>query len=201
MKTLIIGTNNEAKVSQLRGALIPLDLEILGLPQNHRLPEIVEDGQTAQENARKKATVYAQALNQTVLSMDNALYFDGLSADRQPGLHVRRIPGFSGRPTDDDLRNYYSKLIGEIEGRVMGHWEFAICFAYPKGKISEITIISPRIFTDQPSQHSISGYPLESLQIDPATGRYIAEMSQREQDLFWQEAIGKPLCEFVANAD
>ena len=61
--------------------------------------EIEEDGTTAQENARKKSLLYARAVGQPVLSLDNALYLQGLSKDEQPGIHTRRIPGKAGRAT------------------------------------------------------------------------------------------------------
>jgi len=201
MLSLIIGTTNEAKIKQIMGALAPLRIPIQGIADKNKLPEIRENGTTAQENARKKAIAYAKAFGQTVLSMDNALYFEGLSTEQQPGIAVRRIPGSSGRPSDEQLLNYYSDLIKKLGARVHGHWEFAICVADPKGHARETSIISPRIFTSLPSPKFIPGYPLESLQIDPESNRYISEMSQQEQDLFWQRTTGKELCEFVKSID
>ena len=51
----------------------------MGVMDKASLPQIIEDGKTAQENAIKKATAYAKTFNTIVLSMDNALYFDKLS--------------------------------------------------------------------------------------------------------------------------
>lgn len=201
MKKLIIGTTNEAKVKQIRGALAPLDIEVGGVVNKELLPQVIEDGKTAMDNARKKAVAYAQALGETVLSMDNALYIEGLAEQDQPGLNVRRIAGSVGRPTDDELLNYYSKLILGLGERVKGHWQFAICVADSTGKVWETEIISPRIFVSQPSPKSIPGYPLESIQIEPETGQYISEMSQAEQDTFWQKKIGAELCHFIQSLD
>ena len=197
MNKLIIGTTNEAKVKQIRGALAPLNIEIVGVESKELLPHVVEDGKTALENARKKATAYAKALGEVVFSMDNGLYINGLKSEDQPGLNVRRLPGRSDRLSDADLLSYYSGVIGRLGGKVNGHWEFGICVASPEGKTWETTIISPRVFVAAPSPKSVPGYPLESIQIDPETGKYISEMSQEEQDLFWQKAIGGKLCEFV----
>jgi len=83
MLSLIIGTTNEAKIKQIMGALAPLRIPIQGIADKNKLPEIRENGTTAQENARKKAIAYAKAFGQTVLSMDNALYFEGLSTEQQ----------------------------------------------------------------------------------------------------------------------
>ena len=43
----------------------------------------------------------------------------------------------------------------------------------------------------------IPGYPLESLQIDQASGKYISDMTDAEQEEFWQRAVGEELCAFV----
>lgn len=197
MNKLVIGTTNEAKVKQISGALSPLGIEITGVASKELLPQVVEDGQTALENARKKAIAYAKALSQTVLSMDNALYIEGLAKDDQPGLNVRRIPDSVGRPTDDELLIYYSKLISKLGEKVRGHWEFGICVSDPAGKVWETTIVSPRIFVSRASEKSIPGYPLESIQIEPESKKYISEMSPAEQDTFWQKNIGTELCRFI----
>ena len=193
-KTLIFGTTNPAKVLQIQGALKSLGLTVMGLEQPIN---VVEDGTTAQENARKKATAYARALGKKVFSMDNALYLDGLPDGEQPGINVRRIPSASSRPSDVELRSHYASIVDNHGGRMTGRWEFAVALADPSGKVSEITITSPRIFTTPPSPHTVEGYPLESLQIDPESGLYISEMSQDEQDSFWEKMIGEPLREFI----
>lgn len=197
MQTLIFGTTNEAKVLQIQGALKPIGVVVSSLPESARAIKVVEDGETAQENARKKAMAYSRALDEPVLSMDNALFLDGLNPEEQPGIHVRRIGNPNERPSDGELLTHYSKLIARLGGKVSGRWEFALCYARPDGNYEEKTIISPRIFISEPSVRVISGYPLESIQIEPASGKYISEMSQDEQDAFWQRAIGSELAEFI----
>lgn len=196
-----VGTTNDAKVKQIKGALFPLGLEVIGitLAEKETLPKVVEDGKTAEENAIKKATVYAKALSRRVLSMDNALYIDDLSNDEQPGLHVRRIGGKEAT-TDEEMVRYYSEVIGKLGERVTGRWEFGVCIADPEGNYSTTTIISPRVFTSTPSKNIIPQYPLEALQIDPESGKYISDMNQEEQNAFWQKAIGKQLCDFVQSS-
>jgi XTP/dITP diphosphohydrolase len=193
---LIIGTKNKGKLLQIKGSLSNLDIDVTGLP-NIELPEVIEDGRTAQENGRKKALTYSKILNEVVFSMDNALYIDGLLEDDQPGINVRRIKGKTERPTDQELLFYYSKLIESLGGKARGYWEFAVCVADPSGEIKEITIISERIFTSKPSEAMVEGYPLESIQIDSLSGKYISEMNQKEQDDFWKRTIGKELEGFI----
>lgn len=197
MDRIIFGTGNPAKIKQIQGALAFLGITVEGLPDSVKDLKIEEDGQTAQDNARKKASAYAEAIGEPVLSMDNALFLNGLPADKQPSIHVRRINGATDRPSDEEMIAHYSKLIASLGERINGRWEFALCYAYPGGPYEETTIISPRIFVATPSPTILPGYPLESLQIDPISGKYISEMSQVEQDSFWEDAIGRTLADFI----
>ncbi len=197
MKKLIVGTTNPAKVDQIQGALKLLDLLVQGILPDAEVPEIIEDGETSQENAQIKALAYAKALGGKVFSIDNALFLDGLKPHEQPGVHVRRIGGRVGRCTDEELIAHYSLIIARLGGRTTGRWDFGVCIAKPDGTANSSVISSPRQFTSFPSRMMIPGFPLESLQIDPVSGQYISEMTQDEKDTFWQIAIGKPLAAFV----
>lgn len=198
MKKLVIGTTNPAKIAQVRDALVSIGIQVEGVADKKLLPEVVEDGTTVQENARKKAIAYAKALGQTVLSMDNALFLDGLTPEDQPGIHVRRIGG-SFAATDAELLDHGAMLVESLGGNVTGYWEYGICIADSNGKVSETTLRTPRIFTSKRSEKSVPGYPLESIQIDPGTGKYISEMTNEEMAAFWQRTLGAPLCAFVNN--
>jgi len=201
LKELTVGTTNPGKVAQIKGALGPLGISVRGVEDKNLLPNVVEDGKTANENAHKKAIAYAAALNEVVLSMDNALYFDELPENQQPGLHVRRINGSDNRVSDSELLAHFVSVIKSLGGSTKGHWEFGVCVATPKGKCAETIIISPRVFIDQPSSNVVEGYPLESIQTDPATGKIISDMTQLEQDEFWQRAIGQQLQVFVSSLE
>ena len=200
MKTLVMGTTNPAKISQIRDILEPAGISVMGVKDKSMLPKVVEDGKTAQENAKKKAVAYSKALGQTVFSMDNALYLEGLAPEKQPGMNVRRINGVEAS-SDAELLEHGIALIKSLGEKVTGYWEYGVCIANPDGKFWETTIIrTPRIFTSNPSSKILPGYPLESIQIDPKTGKYISEMSTEEKAKFWRETLGKSLVEFVTKA-
>lgn len=201
IKEILFGTTNEAKVKQLQGALAPIGVRVCGVEDKSSLPLVEENGKTAQENARKKALTYAKALKTNVISMDNALYFDELSIEEQPGINVRRIDKEVERMSDEQMLACYCALVKRFGERTTGRWEFAICIATPEGELRETTIISPRIFTSIPSPEIVPGYPLESIQLDSLTGKYISEMTQEEQNDFWQHAIGQPLQEFIEGVE
>lgn len=137
MKTIIVATGNPDKVNKIRHGLSGIKIKVVGLPKKVRSIEVVEDGNTPQENARKKAIAFAQNIDRVVLSSDSALYIDGLPDAEQPKTKVRRIGGREDRPTDEELIDYYSKVFKKLSGRVRGKFEDAICIATPEGKLYE----------------------------------------------------------------
>ncbi|MFA6585545.1 MAG: non-canonical purine NTP pyrophosphatase [Candidatus Paceibacterota bacterium] len=201
MKKIIMGTTNPAKIKQLSDILSSIDITVEGVDKKS-LPEVIEDGNTAQENARKKAMTYSKFLNQTVFSMDNALFIDGLKSEDQPGIHVRRINHLDA-VNDEELLEHYVQLIRSLGGKTTGHWEYGICIAQPNGKIFETTLKTPpRIFTSKRSKKIVQGYPLESIQIDTITGtnKYFSEMTTIEQAELWRKIMGPKVCSFVESA-
>lgn len=197
MREIIFGTQNKAKIAQINGALSGTGITVVGVPEGTRAIEAEENGKTAQENAHIKATAYAILLDREVFAMDNALYFEGLPDDEQPALRVRRFKDET-RPSDAEMLNFYEDLVLSLgDQEVEGRWEFGICIAKPDGTCKETTIISPRKFIAHASKNVVEGYPLESIQKDPVSGKVISDMSPEEQKDFWLREIGEKLQKFV----
>ena len=66
---LLYGTGNPAKLDAMRHRLAGLGIELIGLKDlgGVKQPEIIEDGKTPLENARKKAEAYFNALHMPVI--------------------------------------------------------------------------------------------------------------------------------------
>ena len=91
---ILYGTTNNGKLQAMRTALESFDIELIGLSDiDCELPGINENGKTPLENAEIKAKAYYEALHMPVFSCDSGLYFDELSDEEQPGIHVRRVGG------------------------------------------------------------------------------------------------------------
>jgi XTP/dITP diphosphohydrolase len=203
---IVIGTKNKAKCERLCKVLSSISIESLDIGLYQNLPDIEEDEDTALLNACKKAVTYAQAINIPVLAMDMALYFEGLTECEQPGLHVRRIPGFNGIPTDEQLLNYYASLIKRHGGQLFGYWEYGLALAESDGTIKESTgITDKRCFLSNRCAIIQVGHPLASLQFDRERGKYLAELSTDEQDDYWfvtlQQALQSIFSSPIATAE
>lgn len=197
MSRVFVGTTNPAKLHQFRSALAPAGIEVLSVGDQIELPVVAEDQLDCLGNARKKARAFAAAADLPVMAVDAALFFSGLPKDVQPGVYVRRIGGRDG-VTDDEVLSYYDALCRTHGGVVEATWNFGVAVAAPDGDCFETTIEVRRNLVSPPASVRRAGFPLDSLQVDPDTGSYLAELTVSDEEALWQRTIGGPLCAFVS---
>ncbi|OYD08297.1 XTP/dITP diphosphatase [Paludifilum halophilum] len=107
---LVIATRNDHKVAELDTLLSgELGLRVLGLKGMEGIPEIVEDRDTFEGNAVKKAETVAGVLNRPVVADDSGLAVDALNGD--PGVYSARFAG----PGATDAQNN-AKLLQALQG-------------------------------------------------------------------------------------
>lgn len=104
---LLIATRNQKKKREILEILAGLDVELHDLAEFPDAPEVVEDGDTFEANARKKASEVARATGQWTLGEDSGLVVPALGG--RPGVHSAR---YAGKQGDDEANN--QKLIAEI---------------------------------------------------------------------------------------
>src|ERR1700693_3420912 len=115
MPRVLIATSNPGKLRDFAGASAPLGIDIEPLPNFAALPPVVEDGQTFEANARKKAEAYSRyAPGEIVLADDSGLEVDALAG--APGVHSARYaadaPHLVENNTDDHANN--ARLLREL---------------------------------------------------------------------------------------
>lgn len=176
---LLLGSSNPGKIADWRAMLGHLALEICDPVQLGLAVDVVESADTAEENARIKALAYLSASGIAAFSLDAALRIEGLPDKRQPGVHVRRIGGKESA-TDAEMVDHYRALLDELGGRADGEWTLGIALAPDRQHVYSERLTNRTTFVATPSAARATGNPLRSLQIDPATGRYHAEMTPAE---------------------
>lgn len=192
---ILYGTTNKAKLQAMRTALESFDIELIGLADiDSELPSINENGKTPLENAEIKARAYYEAFQIPVFSCDSGLYFDELQEDEQPGLHVRRISG--KELTDDEMREYYASLAAMHGGRITGRYRNAIYFIQDENhhySCMDMSIATePFILVSKPhSRQRVEGFPLDSLSIDIATGKYYYDLDEKEVSTSVEDGLRK----------
>jgi len=100
IKRLLVATRNAGKLRELAAALVPLDIEVVGLETLEDQTDVEETGATFEENARLKAEEYSRRTDLPVLADDSGLEVDAL--DRAPGVHSAR---YGGPNLNDEGRN------------------------------------------------------------------------------------------------
>lgn len=107
MPILVLGTRNAKKRKEIEEILGDLGLTLHDLSSYANAPEVVEDGDTFEANARKKATETARAVGQWVLGEDSGLVVPALKG--RPGVYSAR---YAGKHGDDAANN--RKLLAEL---------------------------------------------------------------------------------------
>lgn len=88
---LVLATRNSDKVREIKRIIDTLEIEILCLNDFPEIPEIIEDGDTFQDNAYKKARTVFTHTGIPALADDSGLEVDYLNGE--PGVYSSRFAG------------------------------------------------------------------------------------------------------------
>jgi len=108
-KTILIATRNAGKLKEFQSFFAPWGWTVRGLGDYPDIPDVVEDGRTFLENARKKARALYEWTNLPVLADDSGLEVDAL--DGEPGVYSAR---YAGEGAGDEANN--AKLLAALQG-------------------------------------------------------------------------------------
>lgn len=182
---ILYGTTNPAKLVSMQRITAELGVEIIGLKDlNQPLPQVDESGKNPLENAEIKARAYYKAFSMPVFSCDSGLYFDGLEDELQPGTHIRRVNG--KELTDDEMIEYYSQLAGRYDDRLIGRYRNAIYFIVDDtthfSSMDEALATEPFMVVNKAHEKRVAGFPLDSISIDIASGKYYYDLAEKSVD-------------------
>jgi XTP/dITP diphosphohydrolase len=129
---LVVGSRNRKKRQEILEILGDLGIELRDLTSWPDAPEVIEDGATFVDNARKKAVELARHLGQWVLGEDSGLVVPGLNG--RPGVYSARYAGQHG---DDAANN--ARLLAELaplpEDRRVAYYVCTAVLADPHGEV------------------------------------------------------------------
>src|SRR5215469_4799610 len=132
---LVVGSRNPKKRQEIVEILGDLGLDLRDLTSWPDAPEVVEDGATFAENARKKAVELARHLGQWVLGEDSGLVVPALAG--RPGVYSAR---YAGKQGDDAANN--TRLLAELaplpEDRRAAYYICVAALANPNGEIQSV---------------------------------------------------------------
>lgn len=108
-KRLVIASNNQGKIREFKKLLEPYGFEAISMKEAGFTDEIVEDGDTFEENAHIKAKAVYEATKLPTIADDSGLEIDFL--DGAPGVYSARYAGENA--TDKDRCD---KVLKEMHG-------------------------------------------------------------------------------------
>jgi XTP/dITP diphosphohydrolase len=106
---LVIATRNAHKLEEIHDIFDFANLDVLSAFDFPDIPDVVEDGETLEENAKKKAIEIAKATGCWAMADDSGLEVDALNG--APGVYSARYAGEHCSYADNN-----AKLLEELAG-------------------------------------------------------------------------------------
>lgn len=180
--TLLIGTHNPARISMIRQILAGGPIRAVTLAEAGITQEVEEDGATTAENAQKKALFYQSLAGLPALAMDGGLHIDRLPPEKQPGVLVKRVNGQA--MAEAEMLAYYQGVLRDLGGESPATWTGSQALALSAGEVIVDTYTFTVRFTAQRRGAVVPGRALDSLMIDPTSGRYYSELADPERPYY-----------------
>jgi XTP/dITP diphosphohydrolase len=176
MLTIYLASTNPGKLREFSHAAAARGIEVEPLPGIENLPVCVEDGDTFEANARKKALYYSQWTDGMVFADDSGISVDALGSG--PGVYSAR---YAGPEADDEANN--QKLLQELDGVPpsdrTAHYACVIALAQ-RGEI--LTVVEGRavgLIQDEPE--GTGGFGYDPYFYYPPLKRTFAQLSLEEK--------------------
>ena len=171
----VVGTRNDKKREEIREILGDLDVELRDLTSWPDVPEVVENADTFEGNARKKAVELARYLKQWVLGEDSGLVVPALNG--RPGVYSAR---YAGKRGDDAANN--ARLLAELaplpDDRRAAYYVCTAALADPEGNVR--AVVDGRchgVITREP--RGSGGFGYDPLFLIPEYHQTFGELSAR----------------------
>ncbi|MGL5356809.1 MAG: XTP/dITP diphosphatase [Cetobacterium sp.] len=106
---IFLATGNKKKIDEMSKILKNSKFEILSIKDGIDIPEVIEDGDTFEENSKKKALEIAKFTNMITISDDSGLCVEALNG--APGVYSARYAGEGCSDSDNN-----KKLVEDLKG-------------------------------------------------------------------------------------
>jgi XTP/dITP diphosphohydrolase len=170
----VIATANPGKVAEIQDLLRGFPIQLKSLTDFGPVPPVVEDGESFDENAYKKASFTAKILGIPALADDSGLVVEAL--DGAPGVLSAR---YAGENATDEQR--VAKLLQEMQGKTNRNaaFECVLSIAVPSGPALTYEARCEGLIADHPAGQSGFGY--DPIFFYPPLKKTFAQMTREEK--------------------
>lgn len=169
---IVLATRNQHKKQELVALLRGLDITIRTLDDFPEAPEVIEDGDTCEANAMKKAVEIAQYTGLTAVADDTGLEVDALGG--RPGVFAARYAGEQAT-YEDNCRKLLQDLRGVPAERRSGRFVTVAAIATPEGKRLSAKGLLEGVIAEQPAGSHGFGY--DPVFLLPEYGQTLAQLA------------------------
>ena len=171
---IVLATRNKGKTREFRELLKNERIDIKNLDDFGPIPEVIEDGETFDDNAYKKASFTAKILGYPALADDSGLCVEAL--DGAPGVYSARYAGENASDTDN-----VNKMLAAIKGIENRNAAFkcVISIAVPTGAALTYEGECKGIIIDEPKGDNGFGY--DPLFFYPELNKTFAQLTIEEK--------------------
>ena len=171
---IVLATTNKGKTKEFKELLKDFPIEIKDLSDFGPIPEVIEDGETFDDNAYKKASFTAKVLGYPAMADDSGLCVEAL--DGAPGVYSARYAGDNA--TDAQNVDKLLDALKDEENRKAA-FECVISIAVPTGAALTYEGRCEGVLTREPAGDNGFGY--DPLFFFPELNKTFAQLSIAEK--------------------
>jgi len=177
MKKVIVASNNQGKIKEIKEILKDFPLEVISLKEANIKVDVVEDGKTFMENAYKKAYEIYKITGEMVLSDDSGLMVDVLN--EAPGVFSARFAGEHGNDKKNNEK-ILELLKDKKEEDRKAKFVAAIVFIINENKVVQVQGECNGYIIDE--ERGDDGFGYDPLFYIPDLKKTFAEISSSEKN-------------------
>ena len=190
--TIVLASGNKGKIAEIQDLLIDFPVSIKYLSDFGSIPPVVEDGDTFEENAYKKASQVARVIGLPALADDSGLCVTAIGG--LPGVRSAR---YGGKGLDDMERS--ARLLRAMAGKNdrTAFFECVISIAVPTGQALTYEARCEGLIAQAPAGDNGFGY--DPIFYFPLFQKTFAQLNREEKSQISHR--GKALSELRSEFD
>ena len=183
VKKVYLGTGNKAKLERFKHIFkyVNPDIEVEQVPEVIDVPEVVDNGL---ENSKQKVLAYKGKYEYPVISGDTSAFFEGEDFDP---THVKRV-ALAGEDESkltqeqiaEKIKDFYINIAKKYGGKKEFYYLDSWSILFPDGEIKQLEYKREYIMTDKVQGKLDINFPMRSLHLVKATGKYPFEETEEE---------------------